>query len=649
MAPLKFKNIEEALDVLNAKEHKDYYTCECPCCNKNEAFIYKAKPNFVNCNRENKCGETTVLVFEEELTNPNVKLKERSTDSRTLNSVQEEKLEWVTGFFNHFQNNMVNHALESEEGFRGLSYQTTQNFIANLGHSEVVAHMFKQINALTPEGKEYHKMSFMNKRNIVIPIRNEEGNIDALLLRSTLDPNADPKEIYLPLVPNPRMFVEDISDSADTIIISESVLDGLSFREIEPNASLIMLSGSKKTRQVEEMIKSNPEKFRGKKIIIAMDRDKAGLNAQRKIRTAFRSVGIRPTSFIYPKTEEKDPNDLLKKNRTLFEEYYKKTEKVVTRMTEHQENLTQQIARENFEAANNQGEKQMTKLEDVYTEEESAKVQEAVQESLNSAFSESEEVPVSNEVTEGAEVPKGEGNPFGVYIQNMTKLSENKAIADVRYGDVNLKNIFIENKDGVPLVKFPKEQGNDKEWRNVYTISGAHEKMIEAALIQNFTLLEHGIKQEVKNEMIPAKIHATEPKFDLRSKFGSEKSVGTVNYGALTIHNVWLNTNENGETKVSLPYKKNYETSKGELLRYVSGNKEFRNQILNSLQNQQNKTNEVSKSKEVEAAAPSEEKSVEKESPSTPSKTSLEDRMAGAKEKANTQIAAAAPAQETAR
>src|SRR5690625_7688468 len=84
---LVYQNIENALDELNAEDKGRYYICNCPECNEHEAFIYKNNTNFIQCNRENHCGERMLLQFhEKQNTHPTTEIGRASCRERVQNS-----------------------------------------------------------------------------------------------------------------------------------------------------------------------------------------------------------------------------------------------------------------------------------------------------------------------------------------------------------------------------------------------------------------------------------------------------------------------------------------------------------------------------------------------------------------------------------
>src|SRR5699024_12358677 len=98
---------------------------------------------------------------------------------------------------------------------------------------DLVGFMYQKMSSLWD--KDYMNNSLMKERNLILPIHDEKGNVDRILLRSSINPDADPKEVQL--ITNPskesRDFFIDVPDKGETIVVTEAVFDGLRIREID--------------------------------------------------------------------------------------------------------------------------------------------------------------------------------------------------------------------------------------------------------------------------------------------------------------------------------------------------------------------------------------------------------------------------------
>jgi len=317
-----YQNIENALDELNAEDKGHYYICNCPECNEHEAFIYKNNTNFIQCNRENHCGERMLLQFhEKQNTHPALQRIEKNFPS--LSDDQKEALTWSMRVFSFAKKGLQSEAMDN--GYRGLSKENVRQHVIDLQNKEVMQYFFKKTSSLL--GKDYSKSSWMCERNILIPLYGEDNTIDRVLLRSSINPSTEPKEIQLILNPSKetRDFFVDIPKNAKSIVFCESFLDALSFREIDESCGFVALTGAAKTRQVDTYIRKNNNIFKGKQLCIAMDDDKAGWDAMRKITSTLKTqqLGEDVSIFRYNATC-KDPNEFLQANRKQFENTYKR-------------------------------------------------------------------------------------------------------------------------------------------------------------------------------------------------------------------------------------------------------------------------------------------------------------------------------------
>ena len=316
---LVYQNIENALDELNAEDKGRYYICNCPECNEHEAFIYKNNTNFIQCNRENHCGERMLLQFHEKDVHP-----EREKIQKTFPSLsddQKEALTWSMRLFSFAKTGTKSEVLD--DGYRGLSKENIRKHIVDLQNKEVTQYFFKKSSSLL--GKDYSNNSWMCKRNLIFPLYGENNTLDRILLRSSIDPTLEPKEIQLIMNPSKdtKDFFMEIPAEAKTVVLSESLLDALSFREVDPHCGFIALTGASKTRQVQAYIRKNKNAFMDKHILVAMDDDKAGWKATQKLVETLEKerVGENISLFRYG-AGYKDANEFLQDNRTLFAKRY---------------------------------------------------------------------------------------------------------------------------------------------------------------------------------------------------------------------------------------------------------------------------------------------------------------------------------------
>lgn len=324
-----YKNVEEALSAVNAQDHGRYFLCTCPECNQPEAFIYKNNPQFLNCNRDNECGASIVFEYEENQKVSNWKGKQELHDPE-ITPEQKKEIALVTRLLKHVQFNTENKSLEN---YRGLSRDTTKSFLLDLGSEKLVETMFRKApnlfyskKVMQKEGKmvNYADIPDMLKRNLVLPIYGDDGMVDRILLRSSIDTDLSKKEIQLQVNPksSAKDFFKDIPENATHIVVGESPIDGFSFREIDKDIGVYGLTGSRKWRRVIDDIKQNKEELKDKVFIIATDNDKAGIEARESIKHALEEEKLNYRLFVYELEGINDPNEYLKQNREAFKQAY---------------------------------------------------------------------------------------------------------------------------------------------------------------------------------------------------------------------------------------------------------------------------------------------------------------------------------------
>lgn len=326
---LNYKSINDALVDLQAVDKGRYFLCTCPECKKDEAFIYKNNLNIMNCNRENECGERIVLEFKEKTDEIELKYQRMSEVYSELNDKQIKALDWINRAFEHGRKYFESKTFESN--YRNISESVLREYGADFVNEELVGIAFKKIRPLLK--KDYSRNDWMRKRNLMFAIKDDEGNIERMLFRSSIDPKIEPKEIQLIINPSKdtRDFFIDIPDDAKRIVFTESIIDAMSFKEIDPKVGIIALTGSTKLRKVSQYIKNNKYMFSGRDVMLAMDDDLAGHKASKQIEQVLRKNKVvkNLSTFDYGDTECKDPNELLQTNKSLFKRNYKNDVKKV--------------------------------------------------------------------------------------------------------------------------------------------------------------------------------------------------------------------------------------------------------------------------------------------------------------------------------
>lgn len=318
---MSFKNIEEMLRSTNAEDNGRYFLCNCPACDQHEAFVYKNNLKMIQCNRENECGKRIFIRYGKAKDMERFRLASIPKSYPNLTQEQAKAIDWGERAFKHIQTYFPSKALD--DGYRGISKDISKKFIVDMQNKAMVQFMFKQMDPLFQ--KDYSKSDLMCERNLIFPIYGEKNKLERLLLRSTLNPNPEPKEIQLVVNPSKetRDFFIELNEESGVVVVTEALLDGLSFKEIDKDVNFISLTGSSKTRQVSKYIKENKQLFRNKRFLFALDDDVAGKRATNHLINVVKKMGNSWTTFKYPSHEEtKDPNDFLQHNRALFKTFY---------------------------------------------------------------------------------------------------------------------------------------------------------------------------------------------------------------------------------------------------------------------------------------------------------------------------------------
>src|SRR5690606_12930734 len=107
-----------------------------------------------------------------------------------------------------------------------------------------------------------------------------------------------------------RDFFVDVPEQANQIVISEALLDGLSFREVDKEIGVMALTGSRKWRNLCSYLKERASHYQDKKFLIAMDDDVAGYKAALEVAHCLEGMDMDYQLFSYPEPQ-KDANAFL--------------------------------------------------------------------------------------------------------------------------------------------------------------------------------------------------------------------------------------------------------------------------------------------------------------------------------------------------
>lgn len=326
MKQIKYDNIESMVAEQGAEDKGAYFICDCPSCNEHEAFVYKNNPRFIICNRDNNCGEKHFIKYGEEKNIENSNFSKVEKNFPSLNNEQVKALDWAERFFEYMKKYHVSPTFE--HGYRGISNNVLKDKIVDTQSEKLTSFLFKQTDALFD--KKYQEMDFMTKRNLIMPIYGEDNNLERIVLRSSIEEQTQQKEIQL--VTNPskeaRDFFVDLNNDSQRLVVTESLFDALSFKEIDDKANYVSLTGVKKRGRIKQYIESNYDAFKDKKVLVAFDDDKAGIEGKEDIMNFFDTMNISNAEFDYSKAQKqdiKDPNEYLQHDKKEFKATYKES------------------------------------------------------------------------------------------------------------------------------------------------------------------------------------------------------------------------------------------------------------------------------------------------------------------------------------
>lgn len=329
-----YQSMDDFFEDLNAKDKGRYIIMNCPCCEvKNSAFSYKKNLNFVQCNRQNECGETTIIEFEKDITSQTIKL-EKNSYTTALSADKQKEINVLSEQLNHLLHD-VRIDDKSCHTYRGLNQSNFGDYIVkfptkDLGItlSEKLPHIFENYN--TPA-----KHKLLENRDVIIPYFDDNNKVDRLLLRSSDPTDGAIKEINVLVQDNKENAMDyhvslgdNLSESNKPIIISETIIDGLSLREIDKNIDFIAVSGVNHMRQAMQYVENNAVELSKRPFIIAMDNDKAGHAASVKWEKLLDAHGMIHTRFHYSDTEQHDLNDILTTDKDVLSKSYESSIKL---------------------------------------------------------------------------------------------------------------------------------------------------------------------------------------------------------------------------------------------------------------------------------------------------------------------------------
>lgn len=321
------KLVSHVLQDLYAYDKGSYYQVKCPVCGQKEAYVYKRSLNdikekksstlLVRCSRLNNCGKVTPI--------SNVIWDEETLKTLEVDEASEKKrypakgvVERTTALMNL---NEYLHGWNIFAPWRGISKHT----LINNGICYLDKRVFPQgwltwLEQRSPQVPSVllEKKKLYASRDIVIPFKNENGEVDRVLLRSSWDKDIFPKEVTFKLTPKsiPIWNRDDALKADGTILfITEGVPDALSIKEADRTALVVALPGVGQWKHFVRYTKQHNLRYR--KVVICFDSDKAGETASVGLTRSLKTqCDIETETFDLH--EYKDMNDFLLGNRQSF-------------------------------------------------------------------------------------------------------------------------------------------------------------------------------------------------------------------------------------------------------------------------------------------------------------------------------------------
>jgi len=296
---------QELYEKLNPVEHlpelepikkEFYWLLKCPKCDKKEAFIYFNNRGHISCNRKNECGQVTTVFDYVKQKNGHTSNAEtvqfiaekvgHELDGHALHSMEKKESERQKK--QRAQNAFVD-CLFSKDGAKELEY------LAKRGISQDDA-MAMGLGAIRQESAHGVDGIYHHTHTLSIPIK-KWGQVVGWVCRTITD--AQPKYLYQAGFKTGEGLFNMPTSKPDHLIIVEAPLDAL-HAQAKGIDNVVASYGSKltdaqiqeiKTRLIDD--KKKEIKTSGlKRIVLAFDNDRAGIDATAKAIYKLQQIGI---------------------------------------------------------------------------------------------------------------------------------------------------------------------------------------------------------------------------------------------------------------------------------------------------------------------------------------------------------------------
>ena len=181
---------------------------------------------------------------------------------------------------NEDQIRLVNYLMEE----RKISYETIATFI---------------YEGLIYESEQYHNMVSIGK--------DKEGVVRYAGLRGLYDIKGQ-KPFKCDVAGNDKNYgVNFYVEGSSTVVVFEGVIDMLSYYDIKKNFESLLSLGMVEEAPLDTFLAEYPDM---KKIVFALDHDRAGLKATRRLKEKYSKLGYEVSEYNYPR-KMKDVNKYL--------------------------------------------------------------------------------------------------------------------------------------------------------------------------------------------------------------------------------------------------------------------------------------------------------------------------------------------------
>lgn len=301
MNSLRYKDLNDMIQNLVVKEKTNYFICKCPACNSDEAYIYKKNMNMIKCSRENNCGEIFSIKYDDDT---------NTYSFKESKEVTEEEIRKSKSITKTIDNN-VKKRYPLDFVYRGLEIDILKRSGVLICAKESKYEVdFKNEQISIKENMQTSNNRYVAKYDMIFPIRNDDNEITRLVYRS-LDDNQFVKEYCKPIVQNSSDVLKLDMDS-DIIIVSESILDGLSIKQ-SYDAGLYACRGITKVNGLKYEIGNNLDYWQNKTILISLDNDSAGAKYSTELSEFCTKHNIEYVNVEVPQMH-KDWNEVLTSN-----------------------------------------------------------------------------------------------------------------------------------------------------------------------------------------------------------------------------------------------------------------------------------------------------------------------------------------------